>query len=361
MDNTTEQPPKKLALIAGATGVVGRNLLRHFGALADWEVIALSRRVPDLEGDYRHISVDLLEPADCAAKLGGLNRVTHVFFAAYVEKPSWAEMVPPNLAMLRNLLDAVEPVATNLTHVHLMEGTKWYGSHLGPFKTPAREDDPRHMPPNFYYNQQDHLASCQRGKAWQWSAARPHGVCGFAVGNPMNLVMVIAVYAAISKALGLPLRHPGSQANARALYQSTDVELLAQSVEWMATEPRCANQAFNVTNGDLYRWEDQWPVFADYFDMPLAAPQKIDLVGMMADKGTVWTELADRYNLQAIPYEQLVSWGYGNFVFTPEYDIASSMTKARQFGFHSVVDSTEMFLRLFDELRDNRVIPPKNN
>jgi hypothetical protein len=27
--------------------------------------------------------------------------------------------------------------------------------------------------------------------------------------SPMNLVMVLAVYAAISKALGLPLRHLG--------------------------------------------------------------------------------------------------------------------------------------------------------
>jgi len=355
---STERSTRKLALIAGATGVVGRNLLRHFVALPDWDVVAVSRRVPDIEGDYRHVSVDLLDPADCAAKLGDYSAVTHVFFAAYVEKPSWAALVPPNVAMLRNLLDVIEPVASGLAHVHLMEGTKWYGSHLGPFKTPAKEDDPRHMPPNFYYDQQDHLVDRQQDKAWSWSAARPHGVCGFAIGNPMNLVMVIAVYASVSKALGLPLRHPGSAANAQALYQSTDVDLLAQSVAWMATEPDCANQAFNVTNGDLYRWEDQWPVFAEYFDMPLAAPQKINLVGMMADKGDLWATLVSRYNLQRIAYDKLVSWGYGDFVFTPEYDIASSMTKARRFGFHPVVDSTEMFLRQFDELRANRVIPP---
>jgi hypothetical protein len=27
---------------------------------------------------------------------------------------------------------------------------KSYGVQLGPFKTPAKETDPRHMPPNFY-------------------------------------------------------------------------------------------------------------------------------------------------------------------------------------------------------------------
>jgi hypothetical protein len=105
-------------------------------------------------------------------------------------------------------MDAIEPASPDLAHVNLMHGTKWYGNHLGPFKTPAKEDDPRHMPPNFYYDQQDLVAARQRGKTWTWSTARPHAICGFATGNPMNLVMVLAVYATISKALGIPPSTP---------------------------------------------------------------------------------------------------------------------------------------------------------
>ena len=250
---------KKIALVVGATGVVGRNLLQYLLGLDNWVVIAVSRRAPDLKGDYQHITVDLLDPTDCQTKLGQPLGVTHIFFAAYIEKPSWAEMVPPNLAMLVNLMDAIEPVSPELAHVNLMHGTKWYGNHLGPFKTPAREDDPRHMPPNFYYDQQDFIAARQNGQRWTWSAARPHGICGFAIGNPMNLVMVIAVYATISKALGLPLRHPGSRANEQALYQVTDTAHLSKAVVWMASDSGCANEAFNITNGDLFRWEDMWP------------------------------------------------------------------------------------------------------
>ena len=348
---------QKTALVAGATGVVGRNLLRQLLALEDWNVIAVSRRAPDFEGDYQHLSVDLLDPEDCKDKLGQPLGITHIFFAAYIEKPSWAAMVEPNLAMLLNLMDAVEPVAPQLQHVNLMHGTKWYGNHLGPFKTPAQEGDPRHMPPNFYYDQQDFIETRQGGKKWSWSAARPHGICGFAIGNPMNLVMVVAVYATLSKALGLPLRHPGSRANAHALYQVTDSAHLAEAAVWMTTEPKCANQAFNITNGDIFRWEDIWPAFADYFAMDLAAPQKIQLAEMMADKAGLWAELAQQHGLQKIPYEQLVGWNYGDFVFTPEYDIISSMTKARIYGFHDIVDSRKMFLRQFDELRANRIIP----
>ncbi|OAE99707.1 NAD-dependent dehydratase [Bradyrhizobium centrolobii] len=348
---------RKTALVAGATGVVGRSLLRQLVSDPDWEVIAVSRRAPDIEGDYRHIAADLLDPADVAAKLSRLSEVSHIFFSAYIEKPTWAEMVAPNMALLTNLMDALEPAAKDLQHVNLMHGTKWYGNHLGPFKTPAKETDPGHMPPNFYYDQQSFIVERQKGKGWTWSSARPHGICGFAIGNPMNLVMVLAVYATISKALGLPLRHPGSEANARALYNVTDSGLLARACVWMATEPAAANEPFNITNGDIFRWQDIWPAIADYFGMKIAQPQKIDLVQMMADKGPLWERLVKEHILQSIPYEQLVRWNYGNFVFTPEFDIISSTIKVKQFGFTEVQDSQEMFLRHFDELRAKRVIP----
>ena len=283
--------------------------------------------------------------------------MTHIFYSAYVERATWTEAVPPNLAMLGNLLDAVEPASPELAHINLMQGTKWYGNHLGPFKTPAREDDPRHMPPNFYYDQQDTVAARQCGRRWTWSAARPHAICGFATGNPMNLVMVIAVYAAISKALGMPLRHPGTEANWRALYQCTDAELLARAVTWMATEPRCANEAFNITNGDLIRWENLWPRIARHFGMEIGPRQNIRLAEMMRDKAPVWDRLVAEHGLQPIPYEQVAAWSFGDFVFSAGFDIISSMTKARRYGFGEVVDTEEMFLRLFDELRSARVIP----
>jgi nucleoside-diphosphate-sugar epimerase len=350
-------PIKKTALVAGATGIVGRNLLRQLVSDPDWDVIAVSRRTPDVEGEYRHIAADLLDPVDADARLVELTEVTHIFFSAYIEKPTWAAMVAPNMALLTNLMDAVEPAAEGLQHVNLMHGTKWYGNHLGPFKTPAKETDPGHMPPNFYYDQQAFIVDRQKGKAWTWSSARPHGICGFAIGNPMNLVMVLAVYATISKALSLPLRHPGSEANARALYNVTDSELLARACVWMATDPAAANEPFNITNGDIFRWQDMWPAIADYFGMKTAQAQKIDLAHMMADKGRLWECLVKEHNLQPILYEQLVRWDYGNFVFSPEFDIISSTIKAKQYGFAEVQDSQEMFLRYFDELRAKRIIP----
>lgn len=36
----------------------------------------------------------------------------------------------------------------------------------------------------------------------------------------------------------------------------TDASLLAEATVWVATTPDCANQAFNITNGDLFHWND---------------------------------------------------------------------------------------------------------
>jgi nucleoside-diphosphate-sugar epimerase len=219
----------KTVLIAGAQGVIGRAAAEHFSKDADTPVHAVSRRpVVGLE-NVHPISADLLDPADTRTKLEALIDVTHVIFGAYVEKDTPAERSSVNVALLSNLMDAVEESAPNLQHVTIYQGGKAYGADLGPFKTPAREDDPRLMSPNFYYDQEDHLRQRQQGKRWTFSILRPEAVCGYAVGNPMNLLTVIAVYAAISKELGLPLRFPGTEAAYRALYQITSADILARA------------------------------------------------------------------------------------------------------------------------------------
>ena len=61
------------ALVAGATGVVGRYLLMHLIERGGWEVVAVSRRKPDAAGDYRHVPADLTDAQDCRSKLSALR------------------------------------------------------------------------------------------------------------------------------------------------------------------------------------------------------------------------------------------------------------------------------------------------
>jgi nucleoside-diphosphate-sugar epimerase len=259
--------------------------------------------------------------------------------------------------MLVNVVDAIEPVADGLRHISLMQGYKVYGAHLGPFKTPARENDPHHMPPEFNVDQQAFLEERQRGAGWTWSAIRPSVVCGFALGNPMNLAMVIAVYGAISKELGLPLRFPGKPGAYDKLLEMTDAGLLAKATVWAATDERCANQAFNINNGDLFRWNEMWPKIARFFDLEVASPLPMSLDIVMADKGPLWNTMIERYGLEPHPYEDVSSWGFGDFVFSWDYDMFADGSKARRFGFHEYVDTEAMFLDILGDLRRRRIIP----
>jgi nucleoside-diphosphate-sugar epimerase len=347
----------KVALVVGAQGVIGRNLVAHLLERGDWRVIGLSRRGGASGERLRHIAVDLLDAHDARDKLGGLREVTHIFYAAYQERPSWAELVAPNLAMLVNVVEAVEPVATNLQHVSLMQGYKVYGAHLGPFKTPARETDAPHMPPEFNVDQQQYLEQRQLGRAWSWSAIRPAVVGGFALGNPMNLAVAIAVYASVSKELGIPFRFPGKPGAYDKLLEMTDAGLLARATVWAATDPRCANQAFNINNGDLFRWSELWPKLGAWFGLETAPPLPMSLSVVMADKEPLWDGMVRKHGLAATPYREVSSWGFADFVFSWDYDLFADGSKARRFGFHEYVDTERMFYGLFEDLRRRRIIP----
>jgi nucleoside-diphosphate-sugar epimerase len=348
---------QKTALVIGAQGIIGRNLAGHLATLDNWNIIGLSRRGGEDSERIRHISVDLLNRDDTRAKLRDLSQVTHVFYAAYQDRPSWAELVPPNLAMLVNVIEVVEPVARNLRHVSLMQGYKVYGAHLGPFKTPARESDAGHMPPEFNVDQQQFLEQRQTGKSWSWSAIRPSVVCGFALGNPMNLAMVIAIYAAISKELGLPLRFPGKPGAYDRLLEMTDAGLLARATVWAATNENCANQAFNINNGDLFRWSEMWPKIARFFDLELAPPLPMSLDIVMADKEPLWSRMVEKHGLAWNSYRDVSSWRFGDFVFSWDYDMFADGSKARRFGFHDYVDTEQMFMSIFADFRERRIIP----
>jgi nucleoside-diphosphate-sugar epimerase len=347
----------RVALVVGARGVIGGHLVDHLQADGGWEVIGLSRR-GGTDGDrVWHLAVDLLDPEDVRRTLGSLSEVTHVFYAAYQDRPTWSELVGPNVAMLAATLDAIEPVATGLEHVSLMQGYKVYGAHLGPFRTPAREDDPPHMPPEFNVDQQQLLERRQAGKAWTWSALRPSVVCGFGLGNPMNLAVLIATYATIAKELGVPMRFPGRPGAWTSLLEMTDAGLLAEATVWAATTPACANQAFNITNGDLFRWQDMWPVIADYFELDAAAPLPMSLEEVMADKSDVWDAIVARHDLEPTPYSDVSSWPFGDFVLSWDYDVIADGSKARRLGFTRFVDTRAMFVEIFDDLRRRRIIP----
>jgi nucleoside-diphosphate-sugar epimerase len=348
----TEKP---LAVIAGGRGVIGHALAEYLASTGRWDVVSLSRTKGEASPDIRQVQTDLLDPRSASAAFSQAGKATHLFFAAYQDRSDANELAELHLAMLQNFVRGGAAAGT-LQRVILYEGAKYYGVHLGKFKTPAVESDPRHLPPNFYYAMEDWLRAEAAGKAWSPVVLRPDVVCGPVVGNGFNIVMLIAVYAAISRALGVPLRFPGSTECYTALAQVTDAAHLARASEWAALSAP-AGEAYNVTNGDIFRWEQVWPLFADFFKMPAAAPQMIPIAQTMKDKAPVWEKIVKEHRLVPTPYEGIALWHAGDFVLRCGYDVVSSTTKIRRAGFGNVVDSHEMFRRMLEDFRSRRILP----
>src|SRR3712207_6685035 len=131
-------------LVAGASGLVGAAAVDAF--LDDgWEVVAVSRRKPEVFSDrsFQHLPVDLQDEAACKAAFSHIRDVSHIVYTAVYEKPGliagWAEQdqMQTNLAMLRNLVEPLSGDAA-LEHVTLMQGTKAYGIHLHPDRKSTR-------------------------------------------------------------------------------------------------------------------------------------------------------------------------------------------------------------------------------
>ena len=349
----------KTALIAGATGAASKRLIEVLHADPEWAVVGLSRNPPASNTDrLRYVRADLLDASDARSQLAGESAVTHVFYTSRAPfKEGGVEDVESNVAMIENLLNAVEPAAPNLAHVHLVTGSKWYGIHLGAGASPAREDAPRHMPPNFYYDQQDLLSERQSGKAWTWSSSRPNVIYDFAPERTRNLVPIVGAWAAISKELGLALDFPGHPDCFNAITDLTDASQLARALKWMATADSAKNQAFNVTDGDFFRWRHLWRRVADHFEMEMGVPRPVEIVGWMADKQPIWDRIIARHGLEPTQLDRLAAWGFIGFLFNQPYDVVSSMVKIRQAGFHDTVSTEDTFIAHLRGYQEAKILP----
>lgn len=349
---------KNTALVLGASGIIGRNLLEHLEQRADWRVKAIARRLPSLQTRAELRSIDLLSPDALAAEAAWLKDVTHVFYTAYQEHPAAADLSKYNVGMLRNVVEAVENASGGFRHITFIQGGKAYGAHLGRYKTPARETDPRHFGPNFYYDQEDYLRDASKGKRWGWTALRPDIVFGFAVGNPMNLGNLIAVYASLCRELGVPLRYPSTPRAYSILANVTDATLLAKAMEWAALHETCYGEIFNITNGDVFRWSQVFPMVAGLFGIDCAEPQTFSLTEAMQDKGEFWERMVKKYGLVPHSLRALANWPFGDFIFNVEADAFFDVNKARRFGFQEMhLDSGEEMVKLMRRLREAKIIP----
>ncbi len=352
-------------LVVGASGIVGRAAFEHF-ARQGWDTYGVSRRKPDVSVGT-HIPLDLLDTAACRDGLAALPRFTHVVFAALQEKPGllggWfdPEQMEINRRMLENLLDGAEAGGA-LEHVSLLQGTKAYGAHVGRMKVPGREREPRHDHENFYWLQEDLLRERAARAGYAWTVWRPPVIYGHAFGAPMNPLAPAVTYAAIAKHEGRGLEWPGGRTGP---VDAMDARLLARALEWGADAVDACGEIFNVSNGDVFVWENVWGRVAEALGMEVGAPAPQKLAETMPAKAAVWDEIVAKHGLRSPGLMEFVGdsfiyadvhFGFGRDEAAPAHLL--STIKLRHAGFDGCIDSEDMLVDWIEWMQKERLIPP---
>ncbi|MFC5788733.1 SDR family oxidoreductase [Agromyces tardus] len=355
--------PTRRALVVGSTGIAGQTVSRQL-VDAGWDVYGLNRRGGRQVDGVTSVQADLLDADATAAALAGIAPEI-VIITAWIRKETEAQNIAVNSATLRNVFAALEPDG-GVRHVALLTGLKHY---LGPFEdyatgvkaeTPFHEDEPRLPSPNFYYAQEDELFAAAQRMGFTWSVHRSHTVFGFAVDNAMNMVLTLSVYANICKELGRTFTFPGSVEQWNFVTDVTDSDLLGEQLVWASTHPEGRNEAFNIANGDLFRWRWLWPQIAEYFGVdwagPTGEPQTLES-SMPAVAPATWARIAEREGLAEHDVSKLASWWHSDSDLGREVECFTDMTKSKEAGFLNFRSTPKSFFDKVERYRAARLLP----
>jgi hypothetical protein len=175
----------------------------------------------------------------------------------------------------------------------------------------------------------------------------------------MNMGTTLAVYATICRETGRPFRFPGVATQWNGLTDMTDAHLLGRHMLWAATTPAAANQAFNVVNGDVFRWSWMWKRIANWFKIEAAEFDGVvtPLEQQMADDASVWRTIAERRHLAEPDITRLISPWHTDADLGRPIEVVTDMSKSRRLGFSLYQPTDDAFFALFERLRRNRLIP----
>lgn len=175
----------------------------------------------------------------------------------------------------------------------------------------------------------------------------------------MNMGVTLAVYATICRESGRPFLFPGSAVQWNGLTDMTDARLLAHHLEWAAMTEAARNQAFNVVNGDVFRWNWMWRRIASFFGLTPApfTAEGIPLERQLADAGPIWAEIARKHGLAEPDLDRLISAWHTDADLGRPIEVVTDMSKSRKLGFLEYRATDESFFELFGQLREARIIP----
>lgn len=227
------------AIVCGATGISGIHTIRALLDTSDrWSTVYAVSRSPlsdevlqffteEQKSRVQHIPINLCASSkDVAGSLKDAGvKADYLFYYAYISPttgksamdPSSADdLVESNVPPFKHLLEALVLADIKPKRILLQTGGKSYGCHIGRVRTPMVESDPqpKHLGPNFYYNQEDLLMRfCHEHPETGWNIIMPCAVIGSIQNASMNMFLPFGAYAAVQAHKKEPLQFGGDMAS----------------------------------------------------------------------------------------------------------------------------------------------------
>jgi nucleoside-diphosphate-sugar epimerase len=175
----------------------------------------------------------------------------------------------------------------------------------------------------------------------------------------MNMGTTLAVHATLCRETGRPFRFPGSAAQWNGLTDMTDARLLARHLLWAVETPAARDEAFNVVNGDVFRWSWMWGRIAGWFGLESAPFDGTiqPLEEQMRGDGPTWARIAERERLAEPDLGRLASAWHTDADLGRPIEVVTDMSKSRRLGFTAYQPTDDAFFELFRGLRAQRLIP----
>ncbi|KAF5186371.1 Iridoid synthase [Thalictrum thalictroides] len=368
-----EASSNNVALILGATGLVGKQIAMSLIRTQQWKIYGVARNpdvLPIQDSNYHFILCNLLNHTQTMEKLTSLDDVTHIFWVTWAsEFPlDSEECCDQNKAMMSNALYAILPRAKNLKHVSLQTGTKHYVSLRGQPNDNCiccyNEETPRVADGhNFYYTLEDLLKERLQGKV-AWSVHRPGLILGNSQRTIFNVMGCLSVYGSICKYLKLPFVFGGIKECWEGIYlDGSDARLVAEQHIWASTNSAVSSTegpAFNTINGTKFTWKEIWPALAIKFGVDIPEnmfSSTFSFSKFMADKRDVWEEIVTKKGLTRTKVEDLANWEFLDTLFRCPVKMLANRDKANRLGFTSTYETLDSILYWTDCMREERLIP----
>ncbi|KAK0647826.1 Short chain dehydrogenase gsfE [Lasiodiplodia hormozganensis] len=365
--------PAKVAFVSGANGITGFAIVEHLlqQPKSEWSQIIVSSRRPMVYPWYdariEFVAVDFLDPVEktTEALKSICKDVTHVYYSSYVHHPDLSRLPEKNVPLFKNFLDTVKAVCPKLERVCLQTGGKYYGTHLHWRPVPHTEDTPRYDDKglNFYFPQEDYLASSQAasGGQWSYSIIRPFGVIGYVPqANGMSLGLSMAVYLILHVELGAKVQFPGNDFTYNAVEDVSYAPAMADLSVWATTQDHTKNEAFNATIGDLIVWRYFFPQLANYFG--LEGPEDgnellpVSPAEWIKDKKPVWLAIVEKYGGNPDTFDWC-TWDMWSWAMYRKWPVWASMNKAKRLGWKRQDFAYDVWSETFKAFENAGVLP----